>query len=109
MQRVVKTLNLSPREADIAAYREAHRLIWPEITAGIRQVGITAMDIYLSGNRAVMIIEAPDDLDLDAAMARLATLPRQAEWEEHVAQYQQCNPGDTSAEKWKLMQQIFSL
>ena len=31
-----------------------------------------------------MIMEAPDDFDFDAAMARMATLPRQQEWEEYV-------------------------
>ncbi|MDE6316600.1 MAG: L-rhamnose mutarotase, partial [Muribaculaceae bacterium] len=47
--------------------------------------------------------------DRDAAMARLATLPRQAEWEEFVGQFQQCEPGSTSAGKWREMTRIFSL
>lgn len=67
------------------------------------------MDIYLLGNRAVMIVELPDSIDFDEAMARLATLPRQQEWENYVAKYQQCDPDSTSSGKWKRMNKIFKL
>ena len=40
-------------------------------------------------------------------MARLASLPRQAEWEAYVSQFQGCNPNATSAEKWQMMDKIF--
>lgn len=43
------------------------------------------------------------------AMARLTTLPRQAEWEETVAAFQQCAAGATSDEKWQGMKRIFYL
>lgn len=109
MKRFVKTLRLLDTTEAIAAYRKAHREIWPEIRAGIKQVGIAAMDIYLHGNLAVMIMDIPDEVDADRAMETLAGLPRQAEWEAFVGQYQQCLPGDTSAEKWKLMEQVFEL
>lgn len=42
------------------------------------------------GNRLFMIVETALDFDWDTAMARLATLPRQAEWEDYVAAFQQC-------------------
>ena len=109
MQRFVKTLFLVDNPDNIAAYRKAHDEIWPEITAGIKEVGITSMDLYLTGNLAVMIMELPDDVDVDKAMEKLATLPRQAEWEDFVARFQQCLPGQTSAEKWREMEKIFSL
>lgn len=109
MQRFVKMLHLSDNADDIAAYRDAHDHIWPEIVAGIKQVGITAMDIYLLDNHAVMIMELPDEVNVEAAMTRLAALPLQTEWEEYVARFQQCNPGATSAEKWKPMECVFTL
>ena len=67
------------------------------------------LDIYRDGTRLVMIMEAPDDFDFDAAMARMATLPRQQEWEEYVGRAQQCDPSATSAGKWRMMSQIFEL
>ena len=109
MQRFVLTLDLVDDPGLIVRYLEAHRNIWTEIPEGIREVGITGMDIYRDGNRLVMIMQMPDSIDRDAAMERLATLPRQAEWEEFVGQFQQCDPGSTSAGKWRQMNRIFEL
>ena len=82
---------------------------WPEIQAGIREVGILEMDIYILGTRLVMIVETPLDFDWDSAMARLATLPRQQEWEEYMACFQNCDPTATSDEKWQMMERMFQL
>jgi L-rhamnose mutarotase len=109
MQRFVQTLELADSPESIQEYRRIHDEIWPEITRGIRSVGINRMDIYLHGNRAVMIVDMPDDIDFDTAMTQLATLPRQQEWENFVGRYQKCEPGSTSAGKWKRMTQIFEL
>ena len=40
------------------------------------------------------------DFDWDEAFARLATLPRQEEWETYMSIFQVARPGATSAEKW---------
>lgn len=109
MQRIVQTLDLVDTDEAIAAYLKIHNGIWPEIVDGIKEVGVDRMDLYLHGNRAVMIVEMPDNIDFDQAMARLAGLPRQQEWEEFVGRYQECQPGSTSAGKWKRMTQIFEL
>lgn len=109
MKRIVKTLTLKDDPKLIEEYCEVHRNIWPEIRAGIKEVGVSTMDIYLLGNLLVMIIEAPDDVDLDEAFSKLAGMPRQQEWEEFVARFQNCDPGSSSAAKWKPMTQIFSL
>jgi L-rhamnose mutarotase len=67
------------------------------------------MEVYIVGDRLVMIVDAPADFDWDTAMARLATMPRQAEWEEAVGKYQRSTPGATSNEKWTMMERIFHL
>lgn len=110
-KRYCQTLDLKNDPDLIAKYKEAHsRLkIWPEILEGIRSVGILEMEIYILGNRLFMIVETPLDFDWDSAMARLATLPRQEEWEAYVAIFQACKPGCTSNEKWQLMERFFSL
>ena len=77
--------------------------------AGIREVGITDMQIYIDGNRLFMIMDTTDEFDMERDYARLATLPRQAEWEAHMAKFQKAAPGATSQEKWKLMTRIFKL
>lgn len=56
-----------------------------------------------------MIVETPEDFEWDAAFKRLATLNRQAEWEEFMSKFQYTKTGANSAEKWNLMERIFSL
>ena len=76
---------------------------------GIREVGILEMEIYLLGTRLFMIVETPLDFEWDTAMARLSTLPRQAEWEDYMAEFQLVKEGLSSAEKWQLMERMFHL
>ena len=111
VKRYVQTMDLRDEPALIARYRQAHSReeAWPEIREGIRQVGILEMEVYIQGNRLVMIVETPLDFNWDEAMARLATLPHQAEWEEFVAQFQQCEKNATSDQKWRMMDRIFYL
>lgn len=110
-KRYVQLLNLKDNPELLEAYRHQHSPegAWPEIIAGIREVGILEMELYLEGNHAVMIVEAPADFDWDSAMARLATLPRQQEWEDWNAQFQDCEVGSTSNEKWRSMERMFHL
>jgi len=76
MKRYCLALDLQEDEALINEYIAYHQNVWQEILEGIKQVGITDMQIYRTGNRMFMIIEAPDDFDFDTQMALLATLPR---------------------------------
>jgi len=111
VKRYVQTMDLKDEPELIARYRRAHSReeAWKEIQDGICQVGILEMEVYILGPRLVMIVEAPEDFQWDKAMAQLATLPRQAEWEEFVAQFQRCAPSATSDEKWQMMERIFHL
>ena len=72
-------------------------------------MGILEMEIYILDNLLVMIVDAPADFNWDEAMKRLATLPRQAEWEAFVSQFQGCSPDATSDEKWQMMERMFYL
>ena len=111
VKRYCQTLSLRDNPELNEAYRKAHSKeeSWPEIRAGIREVGILEMEIYILGSKLFMIVETPLNFDWDKAMAKLATLPRQAEWEEYVAKFQQCAEGATSDEKWQMMERMFYL
>ena len=91
----------------IRQYVEAHAHVWPEIIEGQRQVGILDMQIYRRGRDLFMICDTLDSFDWDRDMAKLATLPRQAEWEAYVSQFQGADPAAPSAAKWQLMDRIF--
>ena len=111
VKRYCQTLDLRDNPELIAEYRKRHSKehAWKEIIAGIREVGILEMEIYLLGTRLFMIVETPLDFEWDSAMARLSTLPRQAEWEDYMAIFQDCNTGDTAEDKWQMMDRIFYL
>ncbi len=109
MKRYCQVLNLPKDEELIKGYIEEHAHVWPEIQAGIREVGILDMQIFLFENQAFMIMDTTDDFDFVKDNARLAKLPHQAEWEAHVAKFQGCDPNAESTAKWQLMTKIFEL
>ena len=107
MKRYCQTLTLVDNPELIEKYSEVHSHVWPEIIAGQHEVGIIQMQIYRHGRQLFMIMDTVDDFDFARDMARLATLPRQAEWEAYVAQFQGCSASSRSDEKWQLMEKIF--
>ena len=111
VKRYCQTLNLKDNPELVAEYRKRHAQgeVWPETLAAIREVGILEMEIYILGTRLFMIVETPLDFDWDTAMTRLSTLPRQAEWEDYMAEFQLVKEGLSSAEKWQLMERMFHL
>lgn len=111
VKRYCQMLSLKDNPELIAEYRKRHAegKVWPETLAAIREVGILEMEIYILGTQLFMIVETPLDFDWETAMARMATLPRQAEWEEYMSIFQQADPGASSADKWQLMDRMFHL
>ncbi len=111
IKRYVQTMELRDNPDLIAEYKHRHSegMVWQEILDGIREVGILEMEIYIIGTRLVMIVETPEDFEWDAAMKRLAKLPRQQEWEAYMAMFQQCDADATSDEKWQTMERMFHL
>ena len=107
VKRYCQTLTLVDNEQMIQKYVEAHAHVWPEIIQGQREVGILDMQIYRKGRNLFMIMDVKDDFDFQKDMAKLATLPRQAEWEAYVSQFQGCSANARSDEKWQLMERIF--
>lgn len=107
MKRYCQTLDLVDDEEMIRNYVEAHAHVWPEIIEGQRAVGIIGMQIFRKGSRLFMICDTVDDFDWERDMARLASMPRQAEWEAYVARFQGCDPSLPSDGKWQMMERIF--
>lgn len=111
VKRYCQTMDLKDDPGLVAEYIKRHNEAeaWPEIRKGIREVGILEMEIYIIGTRLFMIVETPLDFEWETAMAKLAALPRQAEWEEYMSVFQQADPQASSAEKWQLMDRMFYL
>ena len=111
VKRYCQTLDLKEDEELIRQYRLLHspEKHWKEVREGIREVGILAMDIYISANHLFMIIDVEENFDWDSSFARLSMLPRQEEWERLVDRFQKCPDGATSEQKWTPIERIFTL
>lgn len=109
--RFCKTLELHNDDNFIREYIKVHApgAAWPEISAGMKEVGILDMEIYIHGNRLFMIMETIPEFDHDAAMKQLAGKPRQSEWEAYVSKFQRTSAEATADEKWQLMERIYKL
>jgi L-rhamnose mutarotase len=108
-KRYCKTLELRNNKVLIDAYKKAHSKgqCWPEITQGMREVGILDMEIYLLGTKLFMIMDTVLHFDPDKDMAELAKKPRQSEWEAHMSQFQNASADASADEKWQLMERIY--
>lgn len=110
-KRYCLALDLRKDSALISQYKHVHTKegIWPEIPKGIKEAGISDMEIYLWDNRMFMILEAPLNWDYDSQMARLGKLEKQPEWSDYVWQFQQLLPYSKNGEKWMPMEKVYQL
>jgi len=108
-KRFCKTLLLEDNPELIEDYKKVHAkgAAWPEITQGMKEVGILDMEIYISGTRLFMIMDTVPDFNHDRAMAELAGKPRQAEWEAYVSRFQKTSSQASADEKWQLIERIY--
>ena len=88
MKRFGLTLGLQPDPARIAAYREQHLHVWPEVTARLRECGVHAMHIWLLGERLFMYLETDDAFDPSVDFARINEDPTSARWNALMADLQ---------------------
>ena len=111
MQRHVLLLDLRDDAALIAEYRRWHAPGGPPavVIEAIRASGVEAMEIHLSGDRLVMVIEARDDFDFAAKGAADAADPQIQAWETLMSRFQKPVPWAGEGEKWVRAERIFSL
>jgi L-rhamnose mutarotase len=80
-QRAAFVLRVKPDRVD--EYVEAHRRVWPELLAALKEAGIGNYSIFRAGNQVFGYFEADD---LDAAGAYLAAQPVSARWQDAMAE-----------------------
>ena len=111
MKRLAFALDLANDPEAIAEYEAWHRAdrIWPAVVESLRASGLTGLEIFRTGNRLVLILEAPDDFSLEAKAAADASNPEVQAWERLMWTFQRALPWAAPGEKWVPMRRIFSL
>ncbi|CAH0295193.1 L-rhamnose mutarotase [Chryseobacterium sp. WG14] len=109
MKRYTLALDLKDDENLIRQYEEYHQEVWPEVLESIKSSGIRNMEIYRTGNRLFMIMEAEDHFSFEMKAQADKADPKVQEWETLMWNYQQALPNSRPGEKWIVMDKIFSL
>lgn len=109
MIRYCLALDLKNDSKLIKEYEQYHKQVWPEIIKSIKDSGIQVLDIYRTGNRMFMIIEANDDFSFEKKASMDAANSKVKEWEELMWKFQQALPWAKPGGKWILMDKIFEL
>ena len=109
MKTYCLALDLKDDPALIDAYEKHHQQVWPEIISSIKNSGIDSMNIYRTGNRLFMIIQAMDDFSFEKKGEMDKSNPIVEKWETLMDQYQQRLPWAEKGVKWVLMDEIFTL
>jgi L-rhamnose mutarotase len=108
-KRYCLALDLKPDANLIEEYEVHHKKVWPEIIDSIKGAGITALEIYRTGNRLFMIMEVNEIFSFEAKQKADAANAKVQQWETLMWQYQQALPLAAPGQKWVLMNKIFEL
>ena len=85
----------------IAAYRDWHRRVWPEIAALTREAGIRNYSIFMDGAELFSYFEVDD---LDAAMAFLSRREISHRWQALMAPLMEA-PSPESP--WQVLEEVY--
>ena len=109
MPTFAQCLDLVDDPARIAEYRRLHERIWPEVAAGLRELGLCNMRIWISGTRLFMTYDAPEGFDPARDYQGYAAQPRVREWDELMRTFQRRVPAARDGEWWSAMECVFDL
>ncbi len=109
MRRFCMMLDLRPDPALIEEYIAYHKAVWPEILRSIHDAGVLDMQIYNTGNRLFMILDATDDFTLENKAAMDAANPKVLEWEALMGRFQQVDAEANPTTRWIEMTKVFQL
>jgi L-rhamnose mutarotase len=110
-KQIIMTCDLVSDPDIIEAYKKYHskEYIWPEVNKAAEVSGYESIEIFLSGNRLVMIITYPENMNIDEINERYANADKikMQEWSDLMSSFQKTPPGADSTRTWAQMEQIY--
>lgn len=107
MKKFYLALDLEDDPEKIAAYKEHHQKVWPEILESLGTSGIISMQIFNIENRLFMVVETIDDFSFEKKALLDRNNTRVQDWETLMWTFQKAIPNSKEGEKWRLMEEIF--
>ena len=108
MRAFAQAIDLTDDPARIDEYLRHHRAVWPEVTVGLRAIGIRGMRIWRGGTRLFMVVETDDDFD-PSRYQTYASNPRTQEWDALMRSFQRPTPFAKPGEWWSPLEEVFDL
>jgi L-rhamnose mutarotase len=111
VRRLAFALDLQDDAALIAQYEAWHSpdRIPPAIIESLRNSGLSNLEIFRTGNRLFLLIDAPDEFSLESKTIADAKNADVQAWERLMWSFQLALPWAASEQKWVPMQKIFCL
>ena len=111
MTQHILLLDLKDDPQSIADYEAWHApgKVPEAVVQSIRSHGVTAMQIFRSGNRLVMVVDVDPAFDPAATSATDPVDPEVEAWETRMDKFQQRLPWAAPGQKWVPARQIFDL
>jgi L-rhamnose mutarotase len=104
-ERVCFTARIRPDQ--LAAYRERHQAVWPEMTAALRDAGWTNYSIFLSPDGLLVGYLETDDYP--AALAAMAATSVNERWQAQMSPFFADIGGQRPDEAFSRLPEIFHL
>ena len=109
MKCFAMTLNLKDDPALVEEYKRYHRAVWPEVLAGLKNIGVSRMKIFLHGRKLFMYLEAHDRFDIGRDFPRYMESQPAREWDALMRGFQEPAPGAAPGDWWSPMEEVFDL
>ncbi len=87
-------------------YDEAHRQVWPELLAKLKEVGISKFSIFRREQDLVLVMDVHD---FDTAWNVLDRDPANLKWQEKMSTIFEPVPGQRPGERFAMMKEVFYL
>lgn len=97
-------LRLRPGAAP--AYEEAHRTVWPEMLALLKNAGISEYSIYRRDELLILALRAKD---FEATWSRIENDPVNLRWQAAMALFFAPIEGQRPGERFPMLKEVFYL